>query len=40
MKQNKTFSPQDITGILPPLLTPFDVNENSSSVCCETRSTT
>ena len=28
MKQSKTYSPQDITGILPPLLTPFDDKEN------------
>lgn len=28
MKSSKTFAPQDIVGILPPLLTPFDENED------------
>lgn len=28
MTAKKTFAPQDITGILPPLLTPFDDNED------------
>ena len=27
MKSEKIFKPQDIVGILPPLLTPFDENE-------------